>query len=367
MKAFYISAGGFSLVNDRLYNALQEQLAGGLERLDALEMAFTGRPLARFASIFSTICFYHRVIAKHRIPPRDLIVRMPLFQRCLSDRIASLVKGASWTLQTQSLFDASCKGIPHFVYTDHTFRANRRYNCLRPTWPVPSDWLRMEEELYKNSALVFSTSGFAARSMVEDYGIPRERAVVTWSGCNVDPPTSIPERSGKMRRILFVGVEWERKGGPVLVEAFSRLRAQFPELELDVVGCEGKQEGIRFHGRLKPSDMQPFFEKADIFCLPSIAEPSAVALTEASGFGLPVVATRVGGSPERVLEGETGLLVEPSHVEDLCGAIQFLIKNPEAARKMGIVGRERVLRDFTWDAVAAKVLGQIRSIVPNSP
>jgi starch synthase len=112
--------------------------------------------------------------------------------------------------------------------------------------------------------------------------------------------------------------------------------------------------------------MQPFFEKADIFCLPSIAEPSAAVLIEASGFGLPVVATRVGGSPERVLEGETGLLVEHSNVEALCGAIQFLIKNPEAARKMGIAGRERVLRDFTWSAVAAKILGQIRSIVPNS-
>jgi glycosyltransferase involved in cell wall biosynthesis len=220
----------------------------------------------------------------------------------------------------------------------------------------------MERKLYQTARVCFTTSRFAADSIVEDYSVPRERVEVVYSGCNTDLPSAAPSRDRLPRRVLFVGVEWERKGGPVLLEAFKEVRQSFPEALLDIVGCSPfvADAGISVHGRFDRSRIPSFFEHADIFCLPSTAEPSAAALVEASAHGLPVVATRVGGTPERVVEGSTGLLVPPSDAKALAAALCRLMEDGDLARAMGMRGRDFALREFTWTAVARKIARRLR-------
>ncbi|MFM8809201.1 MAG: glycosyltransferase family 4 protein, partial [Chthoniobacterales bacterium] len=359
----YVTAGGFSLVNQQLKKALFVATPDiEWSCFDAAIDTFQKKPSKKWISQCLALIQFAPVIAKHRIPPRDLMVRLPYFQRCLSEALSSAVKNCDFTLQTQSLFDARVEGIPNFLYTDHTYLANRRYDPPRAAWPASRKWREMEVSLYKQARVCFTTSRFAADSIVEDYGVPRANVEVVYSGCNTDFPDSVARPARPPRRILFVGVEWERKGGPVLLKAFGELHRRFPDATLEIVGCSPavSASGVIIHGRVERSLIPSFLEKADIFCLPSLAEPSAVALVEASAFALPVVATRVGGTPERLIDGQTGILVAPNDPAGLAEALARLMENGDLAREMGLRGREFVLREFTWNAVAQKMAKRLR-------
>ena len=357
-----VAAGGFSLVNENLREALARKLADfQLEYFDARGGALGGRPFLRGALMVEAMARFPGIILGSRIPPGDLILRLAGFQRALEPRIHAAAGGCAFTFQTQSLFDASTSGVPHFLFTDHTFLANRRYTPPRKTWPVTAAWRRMERELYPKCRVCFTSSRFSADSLVEDYGVPESRVMVVGSGANIDLPDCDPGYSRAMRRVIFVGVEWERKGGPVLIEAMQEVRKIFPDATLDVIGCD---PGISFewmhsHGRIPREQVGGHLRNADIFCLPSLAEPSAVALVEASGYGLPVVATRVGGTPERVRHDETGLLVKPGNAPALAEALLSIMKNPEKSRDMGLAGRRWAIEEFTWKATARKIAARI--------
>lgn len=359
-RGAFVFAGSFSLINRELLAALRRRSGSEIREMDAVPLALRGRPFACAGLYAAATWIFLPVVVRHRIPPRDLIPRLPVFSQFLKERVAGASNGLAWTLQTQSLFDASGGRVPHFVYTDHTHLANTRYSLPRETWPVAPGWLALERRVYANARAIFTSSRFAADSLREDYAIGEDKVVVAGSGGNIVPPESCPVRQrGREIRLLFVGVEWERKGGPELAAALSRLRRDFPDVVLDVVGCEGSGDGIRFHGRLEPQAVRAFYEKADVFCLPSRAEPSAGVLAEAAAFGLPVVATRVGGTPERVIDGETGFLVPAGDVEALEHALRRLVTDPDLGARMGRAGWELARKEFTWDAVATRILTTI--------
>src|SRR5207248_1164577 len=93
-------------------------------------------------------------------------------------------------------------------------------------------------------------------------------------------------------------------------------------------------------------DVPALLAGCDVFCLPSEMEGLPLVVLEAMAQGKPVVATAVGGTPELVVHGETGLLVQPGDVEALAAALAQLLADPEQARRMGEAGRERVQREF---------------------
>lgn len=361
MRAGYLFAGSFSHINAALGAALREELqrespgawSGSLEEVEVVRWAGTQRPWQTFWWQGRAAWFFWRLVFRQHIPPQDLMLRLPGFSRLLRRILPDRARSWEWSLQTQTLFDANPGVVPHFIYTDHTYRANWRYHPPRATWPVYPGWEALEQEAYRNARRIFVSSRFAAESLLEDYGLSPERVEVVGSGSNVRPPETIAPRGGC--RILFVGVEWERKGGPQLVEAVERLRRRHPQVELDIVGCAGEHPGVRFHGRIPAEEVRAFYARADVFCLPSLAEPSASVLAEAALFALPIVATRVGGTPERVRDGETGLLVAPGDAEALAGALEVLLEDPARAREMGERGRALALEHFTWAAVAKKI------------
>src|SRR5262245_52447376 len=124
-----------------------------------------------------------------------------------------------FTFQTQFLFDASIRGLPHFVFTDYTGLANALRN---PPYPVRYNrhWLQMEREGYQRADLIFVNSEFCGRSLVEQYGLQQDRVVNVGSGCNIEVKLPLRNQEFRNKRILFVGIDWERKGGPLLVKAF---------------------------------------------------------------------------------------------------------------------------------------------------
>lgn len=332
--------------------------------VDVLADLIEREPMRRAAAFsHAGFCYASRIL-RTRQNPRDFYTRLAWVWRFLNQKAAEMTNDPrTWfTFQTQSLFDAGGKGIAHFVYTDHTLLANRRYAQSSRPLRVSDQWRQLEAELYRKAVCTFTTSRFCTESLMKDYGISGESAPCVYSGSNVIPPES-PGVEQRPRTILFVGLEWERKGGPELVEAFRMARQRFDDAELWIVGCKPRinEIGIRELGKVSLEKVRELYGQASVFCLPSIREPSATVLMEAAAFALPVIATNAGGTPDRVIDGETGWLVPVQDVSALAGAMTEALANPDEAKRRGIKGHARYKEHFTWDAVGSKMESIIRS------
>ena len=123
----------------------------------------------------------------------------------------------------------------------------------------------------------------------------------------------------------------------------------------------GLANRVFFLGHLE--DVPSLLRALDIFVLPSLTEGFPLSLLEAMAAGLPVVATRVGGVPEIVSHGVTGLLVPPGSPDVLAGAIQELLENHDLAAAMGQAGRYRVAHSFSLDAMVDRTLEQYQQVL----
>lgn len=170
------------------------------------------------------------------------------------------------------------------------------------------------------------------------------------------------------RDVLFIGRLAAAKGVPVLLEAFARARAAFPDARLTLVGdgparaaledrCRalGLGDAVRFTGYLSQDEVAAELSRADLFALPSFAEGVPVVLMEAMATGIPVLATRIAGIPELVEDGVSGRIVAPGDVEGFAGAMTALLADPAAARALGAAGRARVAAEFDIDREARKL------------
>ena len=126
----------------------------------------------------------------------------------------------------------------------------------------------------------------------------------------------------------------------------------------------GLNDKIIFHGYVDPVDLHGFLAPLDIFAMPSIVRESfGVAALEASATCLPVVATRVGGVPEVVKDGETGILVERGSVSQLAEALIKLIESPKLRLRMGLAGRAYVEETYRWEDNVASMEKLYRDIL----
>lgn len=173
-------------------------------------------------------------------------------------------------------------------------------------------------------------------------------------------------RDGKTN-ILFVGRLEKRKGLKYLLEAYSRLKWDLPDIRLIVVG-PGQPDrdsyrilgarslrDVEFVGRVSYEDLARYYATADIFCSPATgAESFGIVLLEAMASGRPVVASEIEGYRGIVTHDQEGLLFPPKDVDALCEALTRLIKNPEIARRMGASGRQTAEK-YRWSVVASQV------------
>lgn len=250
--------------------------------------------------------------------------------------------------------------VPSIVYVDNTHRQTLagwpRWNPLRGR--ALSRWLAEEQAIYERAVHLFTMGEPAAKSLRADYGIPAERVTNVGGGANF---TTLPLLSEGVREptILFVGKDWRRKGGEVLIEAFRHVRAHFPGARLQIVGTAEAPAGpgIEVFGRIADRNrLAELYARASIFCLPSHFDPFPLVLMEAMASGLPCVASAVCGIPEIVADGETGLLVPPGDAERLANALLRLLGQPETARALGAAGRARIEQQLSWERVVDRMV-----------
>ncbi len=197
---------------------------------------------------------------------------------------------------------------------------------------------------------VIAWSEWVRRSLLADYGVPPQQVEVLPPGIDLslwDPPDAEPARHTPPR-LLFVGGDFQPKGGDLLLECFRRFWRGRAELHLVTRTPLAPEPGVVLHSGLTPNApaLVRLFHRCDLFVLPTRGDTFAQVLLEAMASGLPVVASAVGAIPEVVVHGETGLLVPAGDAEGLFAAVEALLQDPELRRQMGQAGRERVRERF---------------------
>lgn len=233
---------------------------------------------------------------------------------------------------------AKLAGVKKCVHTVHSLadreaegRAQKRINgtYFRNGWSTP---VALTPEVQT------SVAGF--------YGLPLAQVPVIYNG--IDLSRCIPKtayETGDTVTIIHVGRFDTPKNHPGLLEAFRLLRENHPECRLRLAGDgdlraemealareKGIADAVEFCGM--QHNVYPYLHDADIFTLPSIYEGNPMTIIEAMGTGLPIAASRVGGIPDMIQDGESGLLVEPEP-QAICDALTRLVEDTSLRRRLG--------------------------------
>ena len=316
-----------------------------------------------------------RWVVKYHLGAVPFALRSREAVKCIKSRRNRLDAVIQWG----ATFSSAKSGVPYFLYCDSNIHISRESSH---SWAASLDdhevesAMAREQEVYESAAAIFALSENVRRSFIRDLSIPAEKVETVYAGHNL-ADNSIPAFSHLQTRkpsanILFVGREFSRKGGDLLVRAFERVRQVVPNATLTIVGPKDlsiSTPGVRSLGLLNKDDPNDFqtlmqaYEEACIFAFPTRFEPFGIVLVEAMFFGLPCVAPRVWAVPEIIQDQETGLLFDPESLEDLTRSILQLLQNPALAVRMGCAGRKRAEANFTWQRVTSKMAKRIQAEV----
>ena len=255
---------------------------------------------------------------------------------------------------------------PLVLSTDGTpnKRGMRHWYGLKPEGPVGSELKRqLYGRIFQRADAFVSWCEWTKDSLVEDYGVEPSRVTVIPPG--VDLSRFHPGvRNNSKPRILFVGGDFKRKGGDLLLEVFRRRLRGRAELELVTPADVPEEPGVRVHRNIKANSpvLQDLFATCDVFVLPTRGEVFPLAGMEALAAGLPLVATRVGGLPELVVDGESGRLCDVDDAGGLGDALDQLIGDEALRRRMSERARRDAEQRFDYRKNALRVFELVRGM-----
>lgn len=231
---------------------------------------------------------------------------------------------------------------------------------------------------FNKADLIIANSHYT-KNLITSLGIPSEKIYVSYPGVDTSRYSNVQndnarEESGlpNVPILLTVARLVKRKGTKYLVQAMPRILNRIPTAMLAIAGdgperCELEAEvrklkldsNVIFFGKVTEDKLIRLYRTSDVFVLPAIVdldgntEGLGVVLLEAMSMQKPVVASGVGGIPEVVVHGQTGMLVEPGNPEELANAVTYLLRNTQTSVKMGKKGRQRVEQIFDWNIIAS--------------
>jgi glycosyltransferase involved in cell wall biosynthesis len=268
-----------------------------------------------------------------------------------------------FSFQMQSLYNTSVPGVPYFVYTDHTHLSNLKYPDFDRRELRSQEWIDLERSIYDCATVVFTRSTNVQADLIKYYDIAPEKVECVYAGSNVDVKNAgEPNNDGySNKRILFVGVDWPRKGGPELAEAFSQVLESHPDAHLTIAGSDTPLtvRNCTVLGQVSASELSRYYAESSIFCLPTKREPFGIAFVEAMMHRLPIVGTRVGAVPDMVEDGVNGMLVEPGQSDTLARALCALLDSPEKCRQFGQRSYEKAVARYTWAGTGQRIRTRI--------
>jgi glycosyltransferase involved in cell wall biosynthesis len=261
--------------------------------------------------------------------------------------------------------------------------------------------VKQEKELFQKAERFVIVSQSMRDIVQETHRVADERVSVVYNGLDVEPfmnPLFRSEEVEKLRRtvaadhekiVLFAGRLSPQKGIKALLESAAQVVAEHPDVVYLIVGEPDTREmvpvidgifrqypmlqnKVKLLGKMPRTQLATLFQIADLVVIPSVYDTCPYMTVEAMAAGVPLVATRVGGLAEMIVDGETGLLVsvrenaEGRHevdVDELAAAQLALLADAELAQRMGSAGQRRVMSEYTLDKMVKATVDVYRQVI----
>jgi glycosyltransferase involved in cell wall biosynthesis len=252
---------------------------------------------------------------------------------------------------------------PYMLYADGSIETTEDNYPFAQLWWSESEKARrkkLDEKVFQNADKIFTWSNYVKNTILENYDVEKGKIKTIYAGVNLKWGPDFEKNFGN-KIILFVGIDFHRKGGWTLVEAFKEVKKKIPDAKLIIVGASPKiqEEGILVKGRIpkvRHQELLRLYENASLYVMPSIQENLGLVFLEAMAYKTPCIGSTVGGIPEIIKHGKSGYLVKPNDPRELANKIIELLENEELMKRMGEEGQSLVKKYFTWDLVAKKMV-----------
>jgi glycosyltransferase involved in cell wall biosynthesis len=261
--------------------------------------------------------------------------------------------------------------IPYFVYLDavfHTFF----HNTFDPRDFVRDDLNRIFEEearFLEGATAVFFESHWGMRLAREAYSLKGSHYLAIGRGGVIDPPEQDTWDS-QTHRLVTIAMDFDQKGGPIVLDAYRILKERFPSLAWHIIGGQPtgdwqQLDGITYEGVVDTDTpagrrrLNDILGNAFLLLHPTREDTSPLVITEAAYFGCPAISTNAFAIPELVTHGVTGLLINSVSSEEIVSAVSSLIDNEERYRDMRRNARNVALSKSQWKSVGLQMCNRI--------
>lgn len=256
--------------------------------------------------------------------------------------------------------------IPIIYMTDASFQQLQGYYPYFSNLPAYNvrQGIELDKQAFQKTSHCMLASDWCMESAVRDYGINPAKISVIPCGANLDHIPSFDEINFEPTNrcnLLFLGVEWERKGGDIALDTYRWLRRAGINTTLHIVGClppndlsgEAGITVIPFLDKNKTNEflqLQNIFFQTDFLLLPTRAECAGIVFSESSAYGIPSITTGTGGVPSYVKDGINGFVLPlEAGAELYAKKIQQLVSDQQAMKNLKLSSRKYYEDRLNWD------------------
>jgi len=219
---------------------------------------------------------------------------------------------------------------------------------------------------YADCAGIFTMSEWLRKDMIENMGISAEKVHCVGGGCNVDV-SKIDHTHKEGNKFLFIGRDWKRKNGDLVVEAFLKVAQECPDCnaQLYIAGpskCPTSVKGhdnIRFLADVSYEELCNHYNNCDYFVMPSEFEAYGLVFGEALCFGLPCIGKNCYAMPEFIQDGKNGYLIQESNSAELAQKMKLLLQNGQEMAKRVQAEKDVYLAAYSWDRVGDRMIAAL--------
>lgn len=286
---------------------------------------------------------------------------------------------ATWTL---ALLDTV---LPVIVYRDSAFAETPESRWYKGTKNRPrrnfTQGMRLQRRLLHSATAIVSATRWATEDIVRYYGVPRDRISIVPMGANLEdeyvPPRelALSKRKTDHCKLLFIGVDWDRKGGGIAFDTLVKLGQMGVNAELTVCGCtppsglsHEKMTVVGFLDKNRAEDRQvlsKLLAGTDFLFVPTRADTFGIVFCEANAYGVPAIATEVGGVAEVIRRGVNGYTLPLSAgPADYAELIRDIYLDDEKYRRLVRGSRDEFEKRLNWNAWARGVAECMQRVLP---
>ncbi|HFI0563776.1 glycosyltransferase family 4 protein [Streptococcus suis] len=244
------------------------------------------------------------------------------------------------------------------IYLNHS-KAFEKSNFSNASFQSIQEKVKRQNEVYRHSKAIFTMSHWVAEEIKKSAGI--DNVYCVGGGINLDKKDIDPSlKAGN--KFLFVGRDFYRKGGDLVVKSFVKLHKKYPNLELYIAGTQNvygtEFENIHWLGELNKIQLVEYFNKCDVFCLPSEFEAYGLVFGEALCFGLPCIGRKICEMPYFIEDGVNGYLIDDNDCDIFSELMERAIFNEEM-KKFVRDEKDKYINKYSWDSVVDRLLSYI--------